>query len=187
MMRQDGASRFGEIVSDIIRPALGTVEPLCLTADVDENCATTGAVTGLGVVEDIANKPGAAQVNVVVARRAQNQRRLRFAAVAGERIAFDCALWMVRAVIKVGQRNAGRSQKLLQPLENGPQRGLCKVSARHARLVAHDNEAITGVLQRAQTNWCEECQGEKLKSSTAWQPVLGQASFTTTIASGRGS
>src|SRR5206468_2131929 len=81
---QDEARRFGEVgATRLGRPDRREL-PFGLVADVEQDRAAAGAMTGLDVVEDVADHPAAGQVEAMRARGLAQQTRRRLAAEAAD-------------------------------------------------------------------------------------------------------
>src|SRR3954470_2101700 len=53
-------------------------------AEIDQDRAAAGAVARLAIVEDVADEPGAREVEVEIGRRTEEQARLRLWAIAAD-------------------------------------------------------------------------------------------------------
>lgn len=71
--------------------------PLGLVAALDQDCAAARPPAGLDVVQDIADEPGAGEVEMVIARGAEDETGAWLAAVAVEGVAGDGAGGMMEA------------------------------------------------------------------------------------------
>src|SRR5439155_20058542 len=100
-----------EVGGDVVRQALGSEQPLGLVAVVHQHRPAAGPAARLDVVEDIANDPGAAKVQVMLAGCLEYEAGPRLAAVAVNGVTLLAALRVVGAIVEAVQGHGGLCQQ----------------------------------------------------------------------------
>ena len=119
-------------------------------SQVDQDRLTAGPVTGLHVVEDVADHPRARQVDVSSRGNLEQHPWLRLAAGTGNGQVRHGAVDVVRAEHDRAQLDPPDAQHLAQPVVHALQIVLREEAAGNPRLVRHDDELPTGCLKHAE-------------------------------------